>query len=216
MSTTSNLTALPRVGTGSRDSRKLRAEGRVPVNVYGHGLPNASLTLEAHALGMALNTAAQVFTLVVNGKEEPCLVGEVQYDTYGQRVLHVDFTRVDLTEEVEVEVTLEFTGHPVGVNEGGQLVTMHPSLSVRCRADAIPDVVIVDISGITLGHSIHAGEIVLPAGVKLDLEAMDPEEPIVGVVVAKEDEPAEDEAEEGEGAAKGDAAKPAEGDKDKD
>jgi large subunit ribosomal protein L25 len=209
--TLTNLETDAREGTGSRDSRKARAAGRVPVNLYGHGQPNASLTVDAHALGQALATTAQVFTLKVGGQDESCLVREVQYDTYGQRVLHVDFTRIDLSEEVEVEVHLEFRGHPKGLADGGQQVIHHPSLAVRCRADAIPDVIVVDISEIEISHSLHAGEVEMPAGVVLDDGKMPADEPIVGVVVAKVEEPEVDEDALPEGEEGAEGAAPAEG-----
>jgi len=216
------LTAEARDGAGSRPSRKARAAGRVPVNVYGHGQPNASVTLNEHDLEIALNTTAQVFTLKIEGKDESCLVREVQYDTFGQKVLHVDFTRIDLSEQVEVVVAINFRGHAVGANEGGNQIIHHPTLAVRCRADAIPESILVDVSEIQMGESIHAGEIDLPAGVVLDDHHMTADEPIVGVVAAKveavevdEDaEAAEGDAKEGDGDAKaseGDDKKPADG-----
>lgn len=225
MSTPARLKTQPRVQVGSRAARKARAEGLVPVNIYGHGLPNASLLINAHELGQALHGTAQVFTLAIGREEESCLVREVQYDTYGQRLVHVDFTRIDLSEEVEVTVALRFTGHPKGLAEGGQQVIHHANLAVRCRADSIPDVIEIEISGITLGHSIHASEIALPPGVALDTHHMRPDEPIVGVALAKKEEeakPAEAAPAEGaegatpaaaEGDAKGKDGAPAKGGK---
>jgi large subunit ribosomal protein L25 len=203
-----------RAGSGSASARRDRSAGRIPVNVYGHGEGNQHLLIDEHQLDLALHTASQVFTLAIGGAEQPCLVKSVQYDTFGQRILHVDFTRVSMTEEVEVEVTLEFTGTPKGLAAGGQLVVLHPALWVRCLANAIPDSIGVDISGIELGHGIHAGEIALPAGVTLDTERMEPEDQVVGVAAPRVEEPEEPvggEAVEGEAAPEGAAAAPAEG-----
>jgi large subunit ribosomal protein L25 len=208
------LQTKPRAATGSAQARRERREGRVPVNVYGHGEGNQHLLMDEHELSLALHTATQVFTLSIGGAEQPCLVKAVQYDTFGQQILHVDFTRVSMTEEVEVEVTLEFTGTPKGVAAGGQLVVLHPALWVRCMANAIPDSIGVDIAAIELGHGIHAGEIALPPGVSLDTERMDPDEQVVGVAAPRVDEPepvAEGEPVEGAEPAEGAAAVPAEG-----
>jgi large subunit ribosomal protein L25 len=198
-----NLTTSPRAGTGSRDARRLRASGSVPVNVYGHGEANQNLSIPAHDLLAALAGQAHVFTLQIGGTSQPCLVKEVHYDTFGQDVLHVDFARVSLTEEVEVEVELELVGPAKGVTDGGQLVTHHTALWVRCLASAIPDRLSVDITGLAIGQALHAADIPLPEGVRLDEEHMEATESIVGVVPPRVEAEETAEAEGVEGAAEG-------------
>jgi large subunit ribosomal protein L25 len=200
-----------RPGTGSRVARRSRAAGHVPVNVYGHGEANQNLAIDEHALSLALNTNTQVFTLSIDGKEQPCLVKHVQWDTYSVRVLHVDFVRVSLTEEVEVEVKLNFTGHAKGLNEGGIMAVHHPALWVRCPAASIPDSIDVDVSELEMGHALRAQDIKLPAGVKLDTHKVNPTDQIVGVVAPRIEvvEPTPEEVAAAEAAAAGVA--PAEG-----
>lgn len=196
------LKAQARQGTGSRVSRKARAAGFTPVNVYGHGLTNQALSISTHDLDIALHSPAQVFLLDIDGHEESCLVKEVQYDTFGQLVLHVDFARIDLSEEVNVEVHLDFLGTPVGVAKGGAHMVLHPALPVLCRADSIPDAVQVDVSALDIGAAVHAGEIALPQGVRLDEHAIDGDEPVFHVTAPHKEEPTPVEAEgEGEAAA---------------
>jgi len=201
MSKPSVLQTHSRPGIGSAAARRLRAASRVPVNVYGHGEVNQNLALDEHELDLALHTATQVFTLSIGGKEQPCLVKSVQYDTFGQRVLHVDFARVSLTEEVEVEVALEITGTPKGAAEGGQVVVLHPAVWVRCLASAIPDSLPVDISPLTMGEALHAREIAMPAGVSLDAKKMNPDDQIVAVVAPRVEEAPAEAAPAAEGAA---------------
>lgn len=204
------LTAEPREDVGSRSSRRARATGRVPVNVYGHGQGNASLTVDGHELTLALRTTTQLFTLMIDGKSESCLVREVQYDTFGQDVLHVDLTRIDLSEQVEVVVAIDFRGHAAGVAEGGNQSIQHPTLAVRCRADAIPESIVLDVSEMGIGDTVHAGEIELPDGVVLDDNHMAADEPIVSIAAAKAAEVTEEEeAADGDesGAEGGDAPK---------
>ncbi len=189
-----------RSGIGSRPARRDRVAGKVPVNIYGHGEECQSLAIGEHSLAIALATATQVFTLDINGKQQPCLVKSVQYDTFGQDILHVDFARVSLTEEVEVEVPVHYMGHAKGITDGGQLVIQHPQLAVRCLAAAIPEFIEVDIAELGLGKSLHAGEVKLPEGVKLDLKKMVAEEPIVGVVAPRVEAVVEAEATPAEGA----------------
>lgn len=214
MSTTPVLKADTRTSTGSADARRARASGSIPGNIYGHGQGNASVLLNAHDLELALAGPSQLFTLQLPAGEESVLVKEVQYDTFGQRVLHVDFARIDLGEEVHVEVHLDFRGTPKGVADGGDPLTLHATISVTCRADSIPDEIVVDVSGLGIGEQIHANELTLPAGVKVDLSEIAEDEPLFAVAAPKAEEPADDEAADGEGegdAAEGDAPK-AEGD----
>ena len=213
MSTTPVLKAEPREASGSADSRRARRNGAIPGNIYGHGQGNMSVLLNAHDLELALAGPSQLFTLQLSGADESVLVKEVQYDTFGQRVLHVDFARIDLGEEVHVEVHVEYRGTPKGVTEGGDALTLHPTLSVKCRADSIPDEIVVDVSELAIGEQVHANEITLPAGVQIDLEHIDEGEALFAVAAPKAEEPEEDAEGEGEGDAAADGDEPkAEGD----
>jgi len=208
MSTTPVLKAENRTSTGSTDARRARSSGSIPGNIYGHGQGNASILLNAHDLELALAGPSQLFTLQLPAGEESVLVKEVQYDTFGQRVLHVDFARIDLGEEVHVEVHVDYRGTPKGVADGGDPLTLHATLSVTCRADSIPDVLIVDVSELGIGEQVHANELKLPAGVKLDLTHIAEDEPIFAVAAPRGEEAEDEDAEaEGEDAAEGDAPK---------
>ncbi len=213
MSTVLSLQAEPRPTQGSREARRSRRAGRIPANVYGHGEGNAALLLDAHELELALAKPGNIFELKIGGKSENALIKEVQYDTFGQHVLHVDFARIDLSEEIEVEVNLELRGTPAGVTQGGNILVHHNTIWVRCIASAVPSVLEVDVSSIEIGHALHAGEIPLPAGIKLDTHKMEAETQIIGVLAprAAEPEPGEGDEEPVEGVAEGEKAP--EGDK---
>lgn len=185
MSQMPNLTAEPRDALGSRASRKARAVGRTPANLYRAGEENQSVTLDSHGLELALATPAQVFEIELSGTKQPCLVREVQYDTYGQQVLHVDFARVALDEEVGVEVPFEIRGTPKGVADGGTLSIQHQALMVRCKAGSIPDQLIIDVTSLGVSDSFKAGDIELPEGLSLDTDRMRGDLPVITVLAPR-------------------------------
>jgi len=199
MSETPTLSATARDGQGTRDARRLRRQGRIPGILYGHGEANQPLVLDELQLERALGTPAQVFKVLVDGREVPALVKDVQYGTFGKQLVHVDLLRVDLSEEIEVEVPLEFVGTPKGLEEGGVFETRLTALGVACRADAIPDQITVEVAELDMGDQLHVSDIVLPRGLRL---VTDEQESVCGVVETRVTLTAEEE----EAAAEGEAA----------
>jgi large subunit ribosomal protein L25 len=171
MSTIVTVAAKPRdtaknKGTGSRVSRRLRAAGQVPAIIYGHKQAPQPITLTSDDVQGILKRGSHVVGLDLGaGKSETVLVRELQWDYLGKEVIHVDFFRADLTEQVESDVRIEIRGEAPGVNEGGMLDIPHHSVKVRCRTDLIPDYIRVDVSNLHMGQAIHVKELALPEGV---------------------------------------------------
>lgn len=195
------LSAQPREKTGSRYARRLRDEGRLPGVVYGHGEGAVSISLDEHAVEVALHSGSQLFNLEVGGNVQACLVKDVQYDHLGKLPVHLDLARVDLSEEVEVEVYFDFTHAPEDYLEdieGAVINHEMNELTVKCRADSIPENIEVDQSSLTLDTPITVADLQLPEGVKTD---EDPERVVASVtIVAAAPEPEEDEDGGDEGA----------------
>ncbi len=185
------LTAQPRDKVGSRYARRLRDEGRLPAVVYGHGEGAVTVSLDEHAVEVALHHGSQLFNVDIAGHTQACLVKDVQYDYLGKLPVHMDLTRVDLGEEVEVEVTLEFTHEPELLEdiEGGVINHELNELVVRCRADSIPESIEVNQSALTLDTPITVADLVLPEGVLTDEE---PDRVLASITVVAE-VPDEDE-----------------------
>lgn len=152
-------------GTGSRFSRGLRAAGRVPGIIYGHKQAPQPVSITQDDIHGILKRGSHVLTLDLGSKQETVLVRELQWDYLGKEVIHVDFYRADLSETVESDVRIDVRGEAPGVTEGGVLDIPHHSIKVRCRTDALPDSIRVDISNLHLGQIIHVKELTLPAGV---------------------------------------------------
>ncbi len=167
--------ASTRSSTGKGVARKLRAAGKVPAVIYGHAREAQALELEHHALQLLLEKhpyQSTVIALDVDGKTSNTLIREIQRHPFKKQIVHVDFQELVAGEKVTVPVPLQFTGTPEGVRHGGGLLDqiLH-ELEVSCDPANIPHHIVVDVTPLTIGHSIHAGEIALPAGVTLETDA---------------------------------------------
>lgn len=181
-------------GTGTRVSRRLRAQSRVPAVVYGHKMAVLPVSLHNDDVWKLINKSARLAELKHGGGSEMVLVRDIQWDHLGKEVLHMDFARVSASEEVRTEVRIEMYGTAPGVAAGGALEFIVHSIPVLCRADAIPDVIRVDIDNVQINDAIHVKDLVLPEGVRPDT---DPDQMILHVVVRGTS--ADEEAEVGEG-----------------
>jgi large subunit ribosomal protein L25 len=115
---------------------------------------------------------------------ESAFIRELQWDTWGTHIVHVDFTRVSEHEIVEVRVTVELRGEAPGVREGGVVVQHIHEVEITCPASVIPEKLAVNINHLKLGDSVLLGSLELPQGAKI--ESMDLEEVVVECIVPVE------------------------------
>ena len=159
------LKAEARKETGSRAARRLRAQGKAPAVLYGHGEEVALLCLDEEALKEVLAREAHAVTLDIGGKEQRALIRDVQHDTWGLHLLHADFTRVAKGDRVVVAVKVELHGVPKAVATGAMLEQPLMTVSLDCDADAIPGHLVVEVEQMEIGQMIHASDLKLPEGV---------------------------------------------------
>lgn len=168
MSKSPILTATVRTKLGTRYSARLRKEGLVPAVVYGHKEAPSHVTVNGLELADALKSDAHLFTLTIAGATSPCLVKDVQWDTFGRSIIHVDLARVSLDEVIAVKVDVVFVGDCAALkNVGTSILRPTATVNVSCKAKDIPSSVALDISSLAVGHSLFAENLTLPAGVKL-------------------------------------------------
>lgn len=170
---------------GKNACKQLRKSGKVPVNLYGHGQTPASLTAAQRELSDVLEVDTQFLEVTIDGKAETALIREVQYDTYGQEVLHVDLLRVDADEAVEVEISITLRGIPKGASEGGVLERFLTHARIKVAPRDVPDAFELNVAELGIHDSIQLKDLVLPPKAEL---ADDPEKAICAVV-AKREEP---------------------------
>jgi large subunit ribosomal protein L25 len=155
-----------RITTGKRNNRRMRDQGLIPAILYGHGEQNVCLAVPADQVALALRRGSRVVELT-GGANESALIRAMQWDTYGIKVLHVDFARVSADERVEVSVPIEIRGHAVGVKDGGHIEQLVREVRIECQAGAIPDKLQINVNALKIGDSITAEGLALPPGVKL-------------------------------------------------
>ena len=169
MATQAKLTAATRQDKGKGVARKLRAAGKVPAVMYGHGETTRSLTLDAHELQLLFSKVHwenTLITLDIDGESVSTLVREVQSHAYKNDVLHVDFYQIHANEKLEVEIPIRLHGTPAGIKLGGMLSHSINDLLVRCLPANIPDHIDVDVSHLDLNDAIHVSDLALPTGVE--------------------------------------------------
>ncbi len=185
------LLAERRTRLGTRYARRLRDQGRLPAVIYGHRTEPVAVSLDAKQTLTTLRHGAHVLSLQLDGgATETCLVKDLQFGFLGDNVIHLDLTRVDLDEVVEVKIHLSFVGQPESSRKPGAIM-VHPinELVLKCKVRDIPEEIRVDISA--MEDEFKAGEVKLPANVTMVTPA---EAVVCRVEIVKEEVAATPEA----------------------
>jgi large subunit ribosomal protein L25 len=177
------LAAELRNETGKSGVNKVRARGLCPAVVYGPGAEPLQVSVDPKSflklVAKAGENALIDLTVKDGGEARKVIVREVQYDPLKPMPIHVDFYLVSLDRAIEVRVPIELVGTPVPVaQKSGTLTQNLHELNVECLPSAIPSSIKVDVSGLTLGASLHVSDLAVPAGVTV-LDA--PEQTVAAV-----------------------------------
>ena len=190
------IAAETRNSRGKNEARRLRVKGSMPAIVYGaHGHPEP-VAVSPKEIGKILNSKTghnTIFNLSLSGGDStPVMIIDWQYDPIKDSLLHVDLKRIDLTKRIHVKVPVVTHGDPKGVKlQGGLLELITREVEIDCLPDDIPEQFDIDVSELSIGQSIRAGDIPLPGSVKLLSTA---DAVIAHVVSLKAEEPAPGEA----------------------
>jgi large subunit ribosomal protein L25 len=212
------LAAENRADAGKGAARRLRAAGRVPAVLYGHGTKPAHLSVDAREFTHALRTDAGANVLIeleVGRTKHLALAKEIQRHPVRGTFTHVDFLLVRRGEKVQVSVPVHLVGEAPGVREGGIADQDLYQVSVEAEVTHVPEAIDADVSGLAIGDVLRVGDLKAPADATI---LDDPEASVVSIVaptvepVAEEAEEAEAEGVEGEAAAAEGEAAEGEGD----
>jgi large subunit ribosomal protein L25 len=164
------LKATAREGTGKGANRALRAQKMVPGVVYGGGQDAKNVAVEYKILWLHHQTGhflSTVYMLDLDGKKERVIPREVQVDPVRDFPIHVDFMRISKTSRIDVEVPVHFINEEAspGLKRGGVLNIVLHEIELTCPADAIPENIPVDLTGLNIGDAVHISAITLPKGI---------------------------------------------------
>jgi large subunit ribosomal protein L25 len=168
------LTAQVRKTLGKGAARSLRRQSFVPAVLYGRDVESTLLSVSPGDLEQAISTASAENILIdltiTDGeslRNQRAMIREIQVDPVKRNILHVDFLGISMDRQITVEVPINLVGDPVGVSTGGMLQQVLRSVEISCLPDRIPDTLELDVSPLTMGHSLHVSDLRVPEGVEL-------------------------------------------------
>ena len=176
------LTVKLRDGHGKRINRRLRQSGQVPAVLYGHKEKVKSLMLSAEQLDAAVRHGNR-FVALSGDVSENAFIKDLQWNTWGTEILHVDFARVSATEKVRVTVAVELRGEAPGTKEGGVVKHTLHNIELECEAASVPEKIVVNINHLEFGKALHISDIEMPKGAK---SLVDPATAVVSCVAPVE------------------------------
>lgn len=216
MSEAYELKAEAREQVGKGSARAVRREGKIPAVIYGGKEPPLAIALSYKDIYYKIHGGGFLTTLAtidVGGKKVQVLPKDYELDPVKDTPLHVDFLRVSKNTVVHVEIPVHFLNEEAspGIKRGGVLNIVRHSIEFSCPANAIPDSVEVDLTGLNIGDVVHFSAIKVPAGIEPTIDDRDftvatiaapavlTAEEEAGTVEAPETEVIGEEAAEGEG-----------------
>jgi len=172
MSDTSSFNAVVRAQVGKGEARATRRSGLVPGVIYGNKQAPLAIALDPRIIIAEFNKAgfySRLFDITVDGKVEHCVCRDVQRHPVTDQAVHIDFLRVAADAKIHVHVPVHFANQDKcpGLKRGGVLNVVTHEVEIICSANAIPDDIKIDLSGLEIGASVHAEGLQLPAGITI-------------------------------------------------
>jgi len=187
---------------GTTGANALRAAGKLPAVLYGHGVSAEHVSVDAHEFEEVLHRAGRnaILTLTDSAKKrQTALVREIQLHPVSQRVVHADLQRVSADETIDARLPIVTVGVAEGVrNSGAVMDVITHELEVSGPANAIPEHLEIDVSNLGIHEHVSAGDVALPAGFRLLTPA---ETTVVAIEASRTARELEEAAAPAEGAA---------------
>lgn len=169
MAAIKQLAAVTRSGTGKGAARSVRREGRIPAVIYGGGVSPEPISVDFKDVNKLIYSGhflTSIFELEIDGRKERVLPRDYQLDVVADRPLHVDFLRLSPGSRVRIGVPVHVVNREAspGLKKGGAVNLVLHSVEVMAPADAIPESITIDLTGLDFHDSVHVSAIKLPEG----------------------------------------------------
>ena len=170
------------------DAKRIRNNGFVPAVVYHKGEETVAISVDELALKKLVHSAeSHIIDLQFpDGKIKRSFIKEVQFHPVTDRIIHTDFQLFSAEEVIELEVPVAVSGNCAGVEKGGKLLIILHALTIKGKPENMPDHLVVDITELEIGHSIHVREIPMEAYAGLQIMD-DPDSPVITVLASKKE-----------------------------
>ncbi|MBU4319265.1 MAG: 50S ribosomal protein L25/general stress protein Ctc [Proteobacteria bacterium] len=167
------LNAAVRTTVGNGPARALRRDGRIPAVLYGPVTPPVMLSVQTNELEKALKRGKigqTLFNLAIDNAKnssKTVMIKELQGHPMTGKYLHADFYEVDMNRKITVNIPVHTIGKAKGVEDGGVLQIVRRELEVTCLPIQIPQSIVIDISGLDIGDSVHVEDIPVQDGIEI-------------------------------------------------
>jgi large subunit ribosomal protein L25 len=176
MATVKELKAMTRPRAGKGAARAVRREGRVPGVIYGDNKPPLAISLDYNELRQRIYAGhflTTIYDLEVDGAKHRVIPRDYQLDPVKDHPLHVDFMRLGEGAQIRVSIPVHVVNAEAspGVKRGGTVNIATHAVEMMCPADAIPNSIDVDITGLEINHSVHLSDVTLPKNARPTIPA---------------------------------------------
>ena len=164
-----NVEKREKIGTGG--ARATRNSGLVPGVLYGGARGSIPIEINAKDVEMAIRSGkflSHMVELNHQGEKQPVIPRAIQFHPVTDKPIHIDLYRVEENAEIAIDVVVHFKNHAdsPGLKRGGVLNIVRHTIKLKCKANKIPEEIVVDLTGLDIGDSIHISSITLPEGTR--------------------------------------------------
>ncbi len=177
------------------DAEKLRKNGIVPAVVYHKGEETVAISVNELALKKLVHSAeSHIIDLQFpDNKIKRSFIKDVQFHPVTDRIIHADFQLFAADEIIELEVPVAVSGDSAGVEKGGKLQIILHALTIKGKPEDMPDHIVIDVTALEIGHSLHVKEIPMDSYTALTIMD-DPDIPVITILASKKEAEATVEA----------------------